>query len=890
MRLTTLSTVGFLAAVLAASSASAGTVLDEGSYWRVRYTGGTDVAITADGERVAVQPANPRVKVTKVVDGAKKRGHALRVHPRSITWAMPKPEWTTSEFDDSAWARLRGPFLIGKYRTPQFGYRSAPIVCLRGRFKVTNPGGGLKLSAVYHGGVIVYVNGKEIARRHLPKGKIEPGAAAEPYPLDAFVDENKYLLDLKKPLAKNAARHAKRLRKLTDLAIPASALRKGTNVLALEMHRAPAIEAMFMRKAKSMRWNKIDHARAAWWSRVGLKSLRLAANSGAAPADSSGRPKGFQVWTSPIFEEIKTSDYGDPSNLPGRINLCTGRGGVVSGQVVASSHAAFGGLKAVVSALKGPASIPASAVQLRYARPGWKRGRSKVKVFMELEDFPADPVPVLDGKGALQPIWLTVRVPASAKPGEYRGSVTVSAAGGTAVKVPISLRVVDWQVPEPKDFQNSFLEFIQSPESVALHYKVEMWSEKHWKLLDRTFRLLGEVGSDMLWITAQRHTHFGNEHAMIRFKKKGNGYEPDLSIADRYLAMAAKHMGRIEILSLYCYRCPWGPGMHFANHKGKDLAVLLSVVGPGGKLEKVEGPKWDTPECVALWKPVFAGIRKLAAKHGIDPKKVMIGATGDVPPTDTALETLKKATGGALWIFESHVSRMMLGTKKNHPTGYITRAWGGDGRHVDPAFGRGFGWKNRLRPWRTVNREHFDDHPLPFLRLRLEAMVTNVIYYKTVDGNKDYGTHGIGRLGADFWNVLEGGRGRKTELCGRYPETAWGQLKVSYCAQHFLRPGRDGAIGTAPLEMLRESAQEIEARTFIEKALEDKTAAAKLGPNLAARARSLLDARTRTAQITASSSKIRDWRGVLALGVQDLSEKLYVLAAEMAAKLGTNGK
>ncbi len=884
-----------LALVLTASAAFAGetVVLDASSYWRCRYTGGTDVASTEAGELVNVHPRAVRDKGTKTVDGKTKKVQVLKKHPRQLIWAVPGGNWRSAEYDDAAWARLRGPFLIGAYRTPQFAYRSVPMVCLRGRFRVDDPGraGGLKLSIVYQGGVAVFVNGTEVVRKHLPAGELKPETLAEAYPAEAFVDAEGFLLDSKSPKEANADRHAKRLREMKDFEIPASALRKGVNVLALELHRAPAAEAMFMRKCKADRWNLEKHTQYHWWSRVGIKTLSLSAPAGAGVAGHAGaaRPAGLQVWAAPIYQEVTGADYGDPCDLPGRVRLCTGRGGAVSGQVVASSGAEIKGMKAVASDLKGPGKIPASAVQLRYARPGWKRGRNSTPVFMELEYFPADPVPAAGG-GALQPVWLTVRVPADAKPGEYSGTVTVSAAGAKAVAVPVTLRVVDWRVPEPKDYQNSFLEFIQSPESVALHYKVEMWSEEHWKLLDHTFKLLGEVGNDMVWVTAQRKTHFGNEHAMIRFHKNGGGYKPDLKIADRYMGMAAKHLGRIQILSLYCYRCPWGPGMHFGNHKGKDLPVLISVVGDDGKLQEVEGPKWGTPECVALWKPVFEGIRKLAVKHGIDPKKVMIGATGDVPPTDTALDTLKEATGGALWVFESHVSRKALGTKKDHPTGYIARAWGGDGHHVDPSFGRGYGWKNRLGPWRTVNREHFDDHPLPFLRLRLEAMVTNVIYYKDVGGNKDYGTHGIGRLGADFWNVLEGKGGRKVELCGRYPETAWGQLKISYCAQHFLMPGRDGAVGTAQLEMFRESAQEIEARTFIEKALEEEAAAGKLGEELCARARAMLDARTRAAQITAAWGKIRDWRGVLALGVQELSEDLYATTAEVDAKLNGKGK
>jgi len=134
----------------------------------------------------------------------------------------------------------------------------------------------------------------------------------------------------------------------------------------------------------------------------------------------------------------------------------------------------------------------------------------------------------------------------------------------------------------------------------------------------------------------------------------------------------------------------------------------------------------------------------------------------------------------------------------------------------------------------------------------------------------------------DAWNVL--GNKRKVPLCGRYPENAWGQLKLSYCAQHFLMPGRDGAIGTAPLEMFRESSQEIEARVFIEKALEDKTRNALLGEELATRARSILDDRVRLA-IRSTTLGGRDQRAILAMSVQECSEQLYGLVAEVARKL-----
>jgi hypothetical protein len=287
-------------------------------------------------------------------------------------------------------------------------------------------------------------------------------------------------------------------------------------------------------------------------------------------------------------------------------------------------------------------------------------------------------------------------------------------------------------------------------------------------------------------------------------------------------------------------------------------------------------------------------MKGLLKKHGIPEESLMIAAAGDVPPSDTALGTLKQASGGLMWVHEAHVTRTALG-KERHPVGYCARAWGGDGRHIDPDFGRGYGWKNRLKPWRTVTRERYDTHRLPQLRTRLEAMVTNVIpMHPKRFPYRDYGTHGIGRMGADFWSVPTDKRGRRSPLAGRFPETAWGQLGMHACGLFFLQPGRDGPIGTAQIEMFRESAQEIEARVFIEKALENEAKRARLGEELAKRARKLLDLRTRMAQRgtrslsgggSAGAGRRSDWRGILAQGIQEQSEALYALGAEVAARL-----
>jgi hypothetical protein len=46
-----------------------------------------------------------------------------------------------------------------------------------------------------------------------------------------------------------------------------------------------------------------------------------------------------------------------------------------------------------------------------------------------------------------QPVWLTFRVPAGARPGEYRGSVRLVAGGTAVAEVPYTIRVWDFELP-----------------------------------------------------------------------------------------------------------------------------------------------------------------------------------------------------------------------------------------------------------------------------------------------------------------------------------------------------------------------------------------------------------------------------------------------------------
>ncbi len=549
---------------------------------------------------------------------------------------------------------------------------------------------------------------------------------------------------------------------------------------------------------------------------------------------------------------------------------------------------AIKGLTVEVTDLTGPATIPASSLQLRYPRLG------ETSWFDGLETFPLETVPInKKSGGAVQPVWLTVNIPRDAKPGKYNGHLKIKAGGAAPTEVPVELEVTDWTLPESADFI-THVGLVQSPESLALQYGVALWSEKHWELLDRTFRLLGQVGTKVIYVTIVRRTHFGNEHGMVRFTRSADGkLKPDFSIADRYLALAVKHLGRKPIVGAYCWEPPSSVG-HFGRREAKDRNILISVQGKaGGKLEKAEGPEWGTPQCQAFWNNTFGELKKVLKKHGLD-KSMMFAMAGDYFPTKTAVEQLHKAAPESKWIVHCHPYRTNV---HGVPVGYLCSVWGVFGTR-DPAqpkdyYGnnRYYGWKNPLRITafpRAGNPIYNIRYNVPIALYRF--MAEGALVAAGQPNKRPPGVRGFGRIGADFWNVLKGKRSRRggTFICGRYPESAWGQLNLAYGTPYVLAPGKNGAIATTRSEMLREGLQEAEARVFIEKALLDSAKKAKLGKALAEKYQALLDERVRTF-MRAGGVRERlgsDWTWYFGSDWQKQSQSLYSAAAEVQKKLG----
>ncbi|MFI5381988.1 MAG: glycoside hydrolase domain-containing protein [Tepidisphaerales bacterium] len=571
----------------------------------------------------------------------------------------PAPaDWTSPGFADGNW--LRGGARAAS-RTPYLAN-----LCLRARFEVTDPAQvkDLNLSLTYYGGAIVYVNGQELVRGHLAKEGAP--AMAEAYPPEAFVaDDGKMLPAPNWLMEKYPKGLAARARTLANVAIPAKLLRKGVNVLAIEIVRSPYHKILDEKKNQAADKKELATRNCPYdlsWNTCELRRVQLTAAGTEGLVSNASRPKELQAWNSDILTPDYTSDFGDRCETPRPVELKGPGNGYISGKIVVGSPKAIEGLKVTCGDLKqGDAVIPAANVRVRYAVPfghtasnsdAYGNNAAELDSLLEtpLASFPATPA----GKGAVVPIWLTLKAPKDAKPGLYTGQVTIEARGEKALTVPVRVEIAGFSVPDTQDYR-TWVELMQSPDTLAIEYNVPLWSERHWAMIADSMRYMGEIGSRVVHIPLIAQTNSGNEQSMVRFIKKPDGtYDYDFSIMDKYLDSAEKCMGRPKFTAFIAWEIYLNTPKQEVKFTGKQdvpnhdfdregawLAARWELRGKGpavtaidpatGKLSTINLPRFEDPAARAIWKPLFDQLHQRMARRGLE-QTMVLGMASDVWP------------------------------------------------------------------------------------------------------------------------------------------------------------------------------------------------------------------------------------------------------------------
>lgn len=788
-----------------------------------------------------------------------------------ISMPPPKAEWVNSDFDDSGWPRQRKPLLMGAPSgnmegnsdyggsTYQVGWRQG---FYRTCFRIPDPeaAGELKLSAVYRGGIRVFLNGTEIARGGLPEGDLTDGACGTPYPQGAY---GAYKAEISPRKARNRAfigigdffgsferaPRAKtegfcrisggaeinrkgwdrissaRNRILKPLVLPGKLLCKGANVLAIEL--------------RASSWHPVALQSQHAWHHLQLLKLELRASDSVPQAMK--RPTGMQVWVEDVHKRLVSREFLEPGGKPGSVNIVGVKNGTFSSQLVVGSEKDLAGIKITPSdlALKGApgTTIPATDVNVQtlkgrslydLGRLGTGRGRggrvewvpgaslaawrhasdlkglkrevfkkraSKIRFF----DQVSPGLQTAISARSCQPYFVSFRIPADAVPGVYTGSIQVSAKDQHAVSVPVRIEVLDWLLPDASRFQTrAFLE--QSPHGVAKHYKVELWSDAHFKHMEATFKQLGRIGNGWMLIPVIHNTEFANDRdSPVRWIRGKDGkYRFDFTAMDRYIDLVVRHAGRPEVI---CFSI-----MHADTKAGSKVRpeVWLEDESGGKKLLQLDSSQ---PHYREAWSAFALSLFAHMKKRGLS-DAVFWGMPWDNLRDRNLMALLKEVTPRVPWFNAGHRQR-----------------------HRDYCKGWSMIYQTTISP---VSQKGWKV-PYPFVSnprannsvSTAEGVSLPYAYRLWVNRALVSGLNGIGRIGADYW-------------CGYgYPFPMY--MPVYMPCRMFLWPGESGAESSVRYEMLIEGVQETEARIYCEQALE----AGVLSEGVAGKVRLALDGHNR---------------------------------------------
>jgi len=769
-------------------------------------------------------------------------GSGKEADPRNLPPLTYPQGWTAAAFDDGAWPRARWPQpaldgiadLAGVLTSPSFRPFDTIGLLARGKFLIQDPAQvkACVLSLKYWGGVVVYVNGKEVARGNMSNITTNGVTLAEDYPENAFVGVNDRVIR-PEDFEKNRDRLALRVRELPEVQIPGALLIKGVNVVAVEVHAAPIHEKVFRNR---------DGNPAALWPPVGLLSAGLT----VSPAAET-RAGGVRVWNAAVTDRATTFDTWNPAEPLRPIMIRAARNTVFSGRLMVDSDQPIKGLTATVSDLAqagGSAKISANSVRVRYAVPA-EAAKSYVQppYFDGLLDAIPAVIPVAASTDlarpffggwtaswsgmvarAVAPLWFTVRVPRNVPAGVYEGTVSVEAEGMAPTSVALRVNVCDWTAPDPKDFRmQNFL--YHSEDAMASFYEVPRWSDKHFELLGKSLALGAEVNSRQVFVNLTYNFAGSNGESLIRWIKQADGsYKHDFTIFDKYLDMVDKAMGKPRPLRLNC----WGAvgtrrGEKFLETHGMSEPGGVWVTGmnpTNGDLYGIAQPLPGTPESLAFWRPVFATmLPKIKARDWLDET-----ALGHNSMYNSAMpevvDMAYQLWPEGVWSYVSHHAKpgeRFVGTQSN-----ITMVV----RHGATPFAGGI---KLTRPdtfcstYRTFANE----------RSALTEMrrIGEDIDYRGVDGVSDFGLDIFPKKipdprGGVRYDFHGGGRG-----------TDWSWRST----MSLLYPGPEGPVATERYEMFREGIELSEAIRFIRRVIEEK----KLGAELQERAKRYLDDRAK---------------------------------------------
>lgn len=208
----------------------------------------------------------------------------------------------------------------------------------------------------------------------------------------------------------------------------------------------------------------------------------------------------------------------------------------------------------------------------------------------------ADPIDIIStipvAANTVQPIWLSIEVPANAVAGKYSGTLTVNADKKFVLK--IAVEVLNHVLPPPAQWKFDF-DIWQYPAPIARMHNVPLWSDDHFNLMREYFTYLANAGQKVISANIIEqpwgldHVHFDDPTLIKWIKKIDGSWQYDFTMFDRYISfmMSCGITQRINCYTMITW----------------DLGFIYFDVASGKN--KTDTLKPGTTEYTAFWEPMI---------------------------------------------------------------------------------------------------------------------------------------------------------------------------------------------------------------------------------------------------------------------------------------------
>lgn len=280
----------------------------------------------------------------------------------------------------------------------------------------------------------------------------------------------------------------------------------------------------------------------------------------------------------------------------GTLRLKAWKGERVNAQAVLWTQKDLEEAEMTVSELKnGNSVIPASAVRTHFVRyvmtdelnkdgsGGCGARENKAEWDSSMVADVLDIVRVREVKArTTQPVWLNVWVPAEAKPGKYKGTLTVSGKNFEAMKLPFEIEVVNRTLPEPQKWA-FHLDLWQNPYAVARYYQVPLWSKAHFDAMRPIMKMLANAGQRAITASIMHKPWAGQtedayDSMIFRMKKLDGTWVYDYTVFDKWVEFMMNEVGIKDLISCYTM-IPWALSFDYFDQATNRVQFIKAAPG-----------------------------------------------------------------------------------------------------------------------------------------------------------------------------------------------------------------------------------------------------------------------------------------------------------------------